>query len=437
MIQRKKKDIVKVGYIGLGRRGMSMLNHCFSKMADVELSWICDLREDRIANALTMFEEKGLPIPKTTTDYHEILRDPSVDAVLVMTGWDAHVKCSLDSMRAGKYTAVEVGVAYDLSECFELIRVYEETGSPLMMLENCCYGRREMMALRMVKEGLFGEILHCAGGYMHFLNEWELMICKDGRFDTDHYRLYEYHKRNCEQYPTHEFGPIAKVLGINRGNRVLSLSSFASKSRAISQYMKDYVSETHPLHDATFKQGDIVNTVLTCANGETVLLQLDTTAPRPFYSRGFTVRGTKGCCMEEGNVGTVFLEGMKEPVSGNEAEFFEKYDHPLHAEQTKYEALGPHEGGVDWIVGRAFIESVKAGTDTPIDAYDTATWMAIGPLSEASIAKGGMPVEFPDFTCGKWIRREPPIRGKYCLDEICEDPTTPIYPLREKNTSAK
>ncbi|MBQ7335296.1 MAG: Gfo/Idh/MocA family oxidoreductase [Clostridia bacterium] len=428
VINRETKSKVKIGYVGLGRRGISMLKNCFSEMPDVEITWICDLKPEKIERTLKMLQEKGRPTPKTTADYHEIMNDPDVDAVVIMTGWDSHVACSLTSMRAGKYTAVEVGTAYELSECYALVDTYEQTGAPLMMLENCCYGRREMMALRMVKEGLFGEIVHCDGGYLHYLNEMDLFVSKDGGCDSEHYRVYDYQNRNCEQYPTHELGPISKVLGINRGNRMMTLSSFSSKSRGLQRYIKEHVASDHPLHNATFRQGDIITTVITCAGGETVHLTLDTTVPRPYYSRSFTVRGTKGCCMEAGgNNCTFYLEGMKEGVFNNEAEFYAEHDHPLHAEYSKIEMLGGH-GGMDWLVVRAFIESVKAGTDTPIDAYDTAAWMAIGPLSEMSIAKGGAPVDVPDFTRGKWFRREPAVKGKYCLDEICEDPNTPIVP---------
>ncbi len=429
MIQREKKDKVKVGYIGLGTRGFNMLERCFAKMSDVEIIWGCDLDAKKIEKAVHLLEGEDRPVPKTTTDYRDILADAEVDAVINMTGWDMHTKITVDAMRAGKYAAVEVGCAYDISDCYALVDAYEETGIPVMMLENCCYGRREMMALNMVKKGLFGEILHCDGGYMHYLNRGELFVGEDGKMLPRHYRIEEYINRNCEQYPTHELGPISKVLGINRGNRMMTLSSFASKSRALKEFVSEYVDPSHPIQKVEFKQGDVVTTIITCANGETIRLTLDTTAPRPYYSRSFTVRGTKGCCVEEGGFGTFFLEGMEEPTSNNEEEFYENHDHPLYVEYSKLEALGGH-GGIDWLVCRAFIESVKAGTDTPIDAYDTAAWMAVAPLSEASIAKGGAPVEFPDFTRGKWMRREPVVKGKYCLDEICDFPEIPIVPKK-------
>ena len=422
------KDKIRIGYIGLGRRGYGVLKHCFSDMPDVEIKTICDGRPDAFERVLALLAEKGLPKPACTTDYHDILADPAIDAVVVMTGWNTHIPIAVDALKAGKYTAIEVGCAYDISECYALLDAYEQTHAPLMMLENCCYGRREMMALRMAKEGLFGEIIHCGGGYHHFLPREELFKKNaDGTVDVNHYRLSEYANRNAEQYPTHELGPISKILTINRGNRFMTLSSVASKARGLAAYMKDNVPADHPLAGTDFKQGDIVNTVLTCANGETVCLTLDTTLPRPFYSRNFTVRGTKGMCEESADrYCTYYFEGMEEGVFGNEADMFAKYDHPLHREYVEKGSRGGH-GGMDWLVMRAFVESVKNGVDTPIDVYDTLTWLAIAPLSEQSIAQGGAPVAFPDFTKGQWFRREPAPHGKYALDAIVEDPDTPIF----------
>lgn len=428
------KEKIKLGYIGLGRRGSGVLRACYSKMKDVEVAYICDLSEERIAKCKAIIEENGGYTPKTTQDYHDILNDPEIDAVAIMTGWSGRPDIAMEAMRAGKYAAVEVGCADTLDECFDLVQTYEETGVPVMMMENCCYGRREMLMLNMVKQGLFGELVHCTGGYHHYLPDMELFVDmmeekKENRQPASesfpHYRLDHYIGKNRENYPTHELGPIAKVLGINRGNRMVTLSSFASKSRGLKQFAADHLGADSEYAKMDYKQGDIVTTLITCANGETIMLTLDTTVPRAYYSRNFSVRGTKGMSSEERKV--VFLDGMEEGVENNEEEFFEKYDHPLHKE---YVAAGPQggHGGMDWLVCRAFVEAVKAGTDTPIDAYDTAAWLAIGVLSERSIELGGAPVDVPDFTAGKWKKRKPVVASKYCLDAIIEDPSVPIFP---------
>ena len=439
IIKREKKDKVKLGIVGLGRRGWGMLYYVILDMVhengDIEITAICDKRQKAIDKVLEAFEEKNVPKPIVTYDYMDLVNNPEIDAILFFSSWTGRPEMAIKSMEAGKYTGIEVGCAFDLSECYALIDTYEKTGSPLMMLENCCYGRREMMALNVAEQGKFGEIVHCDGGYHHYLPDCDLF--KEVENDeVEHYRIHQYIARNLHNYPTHDFGPISKVLKINRGNRIVSLNSIASKSVALKDYAKRHIGEESRFSQIEYNQGDIVNTIITCANGETVQLCLDTTLPRAYYSRNFTVRGTKGMYGEERRV--LFFEGMDEGnmehgCEDNEQEMFETYDHPLHKEYVALGEKGGH-GGMDWLLIRAFVESVKAGTDTPIDAYDTVTWMAIGTISEISIAKGGAPVEFPDFTRGKWINREPIVEGKYCLDKVCVDESVKIFnnlPMKE------
>ena len=424
------KEKLKVGYVGLGRRGYQILKDFLIKMKDVEVTTVCDVKAETFERTLVLFRAAGRPLPKTTLDYKDITDDPEIDAVIVMTGWNGHIAPAIAALKAGKYTGIEVGCAYDVSECFDLLAASESTGAPLMMLENLCYGRRELMATRMEREGMLGEVVHCTGGYCHYLNDCDLLKPTENGIAYDHYRITEYVHRNAEQYPTHELGPISKLLKINRGNRMLTLTSHGSKARGLADYVKRHLPEDNPFASATFNQSDIVNTVITCANGETILLTLDTTLPRPFYTRSFSVRGTKGMCVEAAkNVCTYFFDGMEHgKVFDNEQEMFEKYDHPLH-QRYKEEGgpFGSHDG-CDWLVLRAFIDSAKKGINTPIDTYDSVLWLAIGPLSEQSLARGGATVDIPDFTRGKWMRREPVPRSRYCLDEIVTDDDSKIVP---------
>lgn len=409
------KETVNIGYIGLGRRGTGILKNCLCQMEDVRILWLCDTEDERLERGSSAVLEAGGTAPGLTKDYRQILADPRVDAVFIMTGWSGRPRLAMESMEAGKYTAIEVGCADDLQECWDLVDTYERTGVPVMMLENACYCRRELLALNMKKQGLFGEIVHCTGAYAHYLNEVELFkgIDAPGR---KHYRLDEYINRNRENYPTHDLGPISKVLSLNRGNRMNSLVSVASKARGLRQYAEDHLGKDSRYANMEYRQGDIVNTLITCENGETILLTLDTTLPRPYYSRQFSVRGTRAMVGEERKV--VYLEGMEEEIGFNEEEFFAKYDHPIYRE-TDVASLGGGHGGVDWLVCRGFIESVRAGIQTPIDAYDTALWLSIGPLSEASI-RTGEAVAVPDFTRGKWQKPAEPIRTVYCLDDVVE-----------------
>ena len=409
------KETINVVFIGLGGRGYGLLNMVLDTMPDVNVVGVCDLYEDRTERAKEAVINKRGNTPVATLDYHELLKMEEVDAVITPSAWDAHVPICIDAMNAGKYVATEVGGAYSVDQCWELVKTYERTGVPCMMLENCCYGREELTVLNMIKKSMFGEIIHCEGGYEHDLRD-EVALGHENR----HYRLDNYMNRNGELYPTHELGPIAKYLNINRGNRMISLTAMSSKARGINAWIKDNRGEDFENANFAFAQGDIVITCIKCAHGETIVLKHDTTLPRA-YSRGNLVHGTKGIWSED-KYGCMFDGSCAGTASWAHTftdmnTFFPEHEHPLWKDYT---AVGGH-GGIDYLVMRGFIEAVKAGTQTPIDVYDTASWMVISCLSEDSIAMGSMPVAIPDFTNGKWIKREPYVRSKYCLEEVCED----------------
>lgn len=408
---------LRLGWIGFGHRGISLLQLVLD-MDDVEVAAVCDLYEDRAQEAAELTAKAGRPRPDTYTDYREVLDRADIDAVLISTSWTSHVEIAVASMKAGKPCGMEVGGAATLQECWDLVKTYEETGVPCMMLENCCYGRHEMAILNMVKQGVFGELIHCQGGYEHDLRD-EVVMGDVNR----HYRFKQYLHRNGELYPTHEVGPIAKYLDINKGNRFVSLTSMSSKARGAHEWIVNELGEDHPKAKLEFTQGDIVTTMIKCARGETVLLIHDTTLPRP-YSRGGRVQGTKGIWMEDNN--SIHIEGRSpahewEPFDA----YLEEYDHPLWKEYVKMGVKEGH-GGMDYLVLRAFIESVQNNQLPPIDVYDAATWMAITVLSEQSIALGSAPQAFPDFTRGKWITPDPSPASKYSLDRIDEQPFTGV-----------
>lgn len=398
---------LKVGLVGLGARGIGLLKGTLIPMTkDVfEIVGVCDPYQDRREDAARLIAERCGSRPATYADAKALLA-ADIEAVIIMSAWESHIDIAVNAMRAGKYVGLEVGGAYSVNDCWRLVRAYEETGTPCMLLENCCYGKRELMALRMAREGVLGEIVHCAGGYQHDLRQ-EIAGGEENR----HYRLRNYLGRNCENYPTHELGPIAKLLKINDGNRMLTLTSTASAAKGMQAYMAEKTGET----DWHFAQGDVVTTVIRCANGQTITLTLDTTLPR-YYSRGFTVRGTKGSYF--GETDTVFLdkehhryEFKGEELWGNAAQYEEQYLHPLW--QT-YSAEGGHDG-MDNLVFAAFAEAALRGTNPPIDVYDAAAWMSITALSEESIALSSHPVAIPDFTSGRWLSRTDIPSGKYSL----------------------
>lgn len=413
---------LKIGIIGLGQRGSQLLG-TIMLMDDVEVVCVCDEYEDRIQQAIDTVKEKKSYTPDGTADYRELLKNEEIEAVLVSCAWEMHVDIAVAAMRAGKYVGLEVGGAYAVEDCWRLVRTSEETGMPCMLMENCCYGQKEMMCLNMAKKGLFGELVHCDGGYLH-----DLRYEVTGGNELRHYRLRNYSLRNCDNYPTHQLGPICKLLNINRGNRMLSLVSVASKSVGNHEYAVEKRGADDPVSNIRFTQGDVITTIIRCAGGETITLTLTTGLPSP-YSRDFVVNGTKGCYHEDNH--SIFLDRDAKTYKGDEFgwrdnwgnadEYAKTYDHPLW-KRYQEEGIKEGHGGMDWLVLRAFFESAAAKVDPPIDVYDAAAWMSIGALSEDSVAMGGMPVAIPDFTRGKWIKTKPQtLIEDYRLDKIPEE----------------
>ena len=395
---------IKIGFIGLGCRGEMLLKDTVLPQGE-EVVAVCDAYRDRAEKcADIVFEKQGVK-PAIYTDYHDVLNDDNVNTVIIATAWESHADIAIAAMKAGKAVGLEVGGACSIEQCYELVNTYEETKTPFMFLENCCFGRRELMVLNMAKQGVFGEIVHCSGGYHHDLR-WEIGFGEENR----HYRLKNYLARNCENYPTHELGPIARILNINRGNRMLTLSSTASKASGMREFLSKEKSWDENLRSKQFAQGDIVTTVIKCANGETIVLTLDTTLPR-FYSRGFTVRGTNG--MYEEATDSVFIDSAdhrkhdfdwRKSCGGNATEYEEQYEHPIWQKFLSEGVQGTHDG-MDWLEFEAFFDALKNGKPMPIDIYDATSWMVVTALSEMSIAKGGCVMDVPDFTKGQWINR--------------------------------
>ena len=402
----------RVGQIGLGGRGMGHLSGIFCERDDVVVTYVCDVYEDRCAAAVKMVEERNGNTPKSTTNYKEVCESPDVDVVIVTSAWENHIPACVYAMECGKQVATEVGGAYSIDDCWKLVNTYEKTGIHCMMLENCCYDRNEMMVMKMVREGLFGKIVHCEGGYQHDLRG-EVSHGAENR----HYRLRNYQNRCCENYPTHELGPIAKILDINRGNRMVKLTSMASGAWGLNAFAEAHDDVDPALRSYRFKQGDVVKTMIQCAHGETICLTLDTTLPR-YYSRNFTIRGTKGFFGETENM--VYIDGKCVEFGhdnfNNVGEYRKEWEHPVWKHFEEEGVKGGH-GGMDWLVFDAYFTALRDGMVPPIDTYDTAAWMAITPLSEISIANGSMPVDIPDFTRGMWTHRTDKNTGFYALDK--------------------
>ncbi len=411
---------VKIGIIGVGLRGQNHLD-LLLRRNDVEVVAICDVDNRMLTSAKEVVNKSGKKMPEIFTgDVYAwkkmIDRKGGLDGVVIATPWEWHKPMIIGSLDAGiKYVGSEVILGITLQDHWDVVKAAEKYKANIMMLENVCYRRDVMAVLNMVRQGLFGELIHLQGGYQHDLRgvkfndgvhpygqgvEFGEKAFSEARWRTNHSV-----NRNGDLYPTHGIGPIGNYININRGNRFVNLCSFSSKARGLHNYIVKQGGENHPNAKVKFKLGDVVTTSINCANGETILLQHDTNLPRP-YSLGFRVQGTGGLWMDVNKSIYIQEKSAKNDEWDDAKTWLDKYDHPLWQRWSK-ETQGAGHGGMDFFVVHAFIESIKRKTPTPMDVYDAAAFSAITPLSEQSIALGNKTVEFPDFTGGQWMQRKP------------------------------
>ncbi|NGP89176.1 Gfo/Idh/MocA family oxidoreductase [Aliifodinibius halophilus] len=401
----KDDRTVSLGFLGVGARGTSHLQGILNR-DDVEVNAILDPKKENLNRALDMVEKAGQDRPDgylNEEDYTKLCQRDDIDGVIIASPWVYHTRQAVAAMENGKYAGVEVPAALTIEDCWELVQVSERTGMPCMMLENVCYRRDVMAILNMVREGLFGEMIHARCGYQHDLTPYifnDDLEYGPGTGSVSSWRTEHYKKRNGDHYPTHGIGPVAHWLDINRGNRFVKLTANATKAKGLESHIEYYGGKDHPNEEVDWKTGDIVTSTITTANGETIIITFDTTLPRP-YSLGFRAQGTNGIWQMERDA--VHIRGRS---NAHRWEEFDKYQDEFDSELWKRherEAEGSGHGGMDYFVRNAFVEAIKNQVPTPQDVYDAAAWSVISPLSEQSIAEGGAPVEFPDFTGGKWI----------------------------------
>lgn len=394
----------------------------FLDRPDVEISAICDIDDKMIEMTKEIFRKKGRPIPKIynrdENDYLNLLSNEDLDGVNIATPWRWHYPMAISAMKNNVHVGVEVPAALTVSECWDLVDTSEKTGKLCMIMENVCYRRDIMAILNMVRLGMFGEIIHCQGGYQHDLRHVKfndgsqpygggVEFGKKG-FSEARWRTQHSVDKNADLYPTHGLGPVSPMLDINRGNRMLHVTSTASQARGLNKYIVEKGGKDHPNAQVNFKLGDVVTSVIKCANGQTIVLSHDTNSPRP-YSLNFRVQGTQGIWMKDNK--SIYIEGLSPENHRWESEnkYLNEYDHPLwkRFSSSKDNLSQAGHGGMDFFIARAFIESIKGAKKPVIDVYDAVSMSVIVPLSESSIESGSKPIKIPDFTRGKWKKNKP------------------------------
>ncbi len=397
-------DTVRTGFIGLGMRGPDAVRR-FTYIDGAKVVALCDLEADRVAKSQEILAGRGKPAAAEYSGedgWKQLCERDDIDLVYICTNWQTHVDMAVYAMECGKHVAVEVPAAMSVAECWRLVDTSERTRKHCMMLENCVYDFFELTCLNMAQQGLFGEVLHAEGAYIHNLEPfWD--------YYHDNWRLDFNQKHSGDVYATHGFGPDCQVLNIHRGDKLEYLVSMDTKSVVGLEVAKEKMGVD------TFANGDQTSTLVKTRNGKTILVQHNVYTPRP-YDRMYQLVGTKGFADKYPNSAFAF---EPDQIADAAAEYdnlsshsyvprevrdslMAKYKHPIAREiEEKALEVGGH-GGMDFIMDYRLVWCLRNGKPLDMDVYDAAEWSCLGELTAASIANGSKPVKIPDFTRGRW-----------------------------------
>lgn len=403
-------DTVRVGFIGLGMRGPGAVER-FIHIPGTKIVALCDLLPENVAKCQKMLEKAGLPAAAEYTDaedaWKELCERDDIDLVYIATDWKHHARMGVYAMEQGKHTAIEVPSAMTLDEIWTLIDTSERTRKHCMQLENCVYDFFEMNTLNMAQQGLFGEVLHVEGSYIHNLKDFWPYYWNNWRLDYNH-------ENRGDVYATHGMGPACQLLDMHRGDRMTTLVAMDTKAVCAP----DYIEQTTGVRPNDFKNGDHTMTMIRTANGKTIHIQHDVVTPRP-YSRMYQLTGTKGFANKYPVQGyalepeQIALSEMPdhENLSSHgflspeqQAELTEKYMHPIIREVGDFARKVGGHGGMDFIMDYRMIYCLRNGLPLDMDVYDMAEWCCLAPLTALSIENDSAPVEVPDFTRDAWNR---------------------------------
>lgn len=417
-------DRVRVAFIGVGERG-SFLLKTITAIDGVDVKAVCDIYEPHLKRGLGYVTKAGQPEPtaygKDENDWRRMLERQDIDAVFVATPWHLHTPMARAVMESGKHAFVEVPAAMTIAEAWELVDTAERMQRHCMMLENCCYGREELMVLNMVRAGLFGELLHGEAAYIHELR-WQIKHLTVG---TGSWRTFLEANRNGNLYPTHGLGPIAQYMGINRGDRFDFINSQSSPALGRKLYAQREFPADHPRNKLQYLCGDINTSLIKTVKGRTIMVQHDTTTPRP-YTRHNLIQGTNGVYAGfPDRIAVEYVDGEKRMKDKHEAfhewdelsdgsdekrtvsEWYTRYDHPLWKTLEAEAVKNGGHGGMDFVMLWRIVWCLRHGQPLDQSVYDAAAWSAVTPLSIDSVADRGNARDFPDFTRGAWQTTAP------------------------------
>ncbi len=390
-------ESVRIGFVGIGGMGSVHVRNLLD-IEGVELTALCDIRPEHAERARDWVLEAGQPEPalytRGETDFVRMCEEQDLDLVYTATPWRWHVPVCVAAMENGKHAATEVPAAYTVEDCWRLVETAEAQAKHCVLMENVNYGRWEMMVFHMVRRGVFGEILHGEGGYLHDLRDIKFADSGEGLWRREHAKT-----RNGNLYPTHGLGPIANCMDINRGDRFDYVVSMSGPSRGLQNFAREHFPDGAPERREAYVLGDVNVSLIMTARGRTIYVSHDTNLPRP-YSRIHLVQGTQG--IFQGYPERVYVEGRSEGHRWDEAEgYLEEFEHPLWVEMAGA-GEGRGHGSMDYLEDHRLIKCLREGLPTDMNVYDAASLSAVCALSEESVANRSRPAEFPDFTRGRW-----------------------------------
>ncbi|MCO5265077.1 MAG: Gfo/Idh/MocA family oxidoreductase [Lentimicrobium sp.] len=401
-------ETVRIAIIGIGMRGIEAV-HRYTQIEGASIRVICDVRAQLLKEANSYLRKAGLPEAAEYSgddDWMKVCQRDDIDLIYNCTPWNLHTPIAVYAMKHGKHVALEVPAAVTIDECWQLVNTAEETRRHCMMLENCCYDFFELATLNMARQGLFGEILYAEGAYIHDLRALKFLDEAEGGY-YNHWRLEFSKKHNGNLYPTHGLGPIAQIMGINRGDRFDYLTSMSTKQTGLSLFAGEKYGQDSPEARETYLLGDMNTTLIQTVKGRNLLIQHDTTSPRP-YSRLHLISGTKGLARKYPQQAIALEPNAHKFLQSNELDtLLSEYEHPLARQiGEKARQVGGH-GGMDFIMDYRLIYCLRNGLPLDQDVYDAATWSSIVQLSEMSVNNRSQLIEVPDFTKGAWEKATP------------------------------
>ena len=408
----KPMERIRVAIVELEGHGLGAIRR-LAMIPRVEIAAVWDADPERIAAARKVLSELGRPAAREFwgDEGWKAMTEAGVADVLYNCCRDGsiHSSISLYAMDRGLHVMTEVLAelpgAITLDDCWALVEASERNRVNCMMLECCCYGEFELLALNLVREGVLGEVVRCAGAYVHDQRVLQ--------FKQQQWRLQNALKRKGNFYPTHPLGPLSRVCGMNRGDRLETLVSMESDARSFEGFARMAMKGTE-LENVKISRGDANVTLIRTSGGKLITLLNDTATPQP-YDRCDLVSGTRGI-MSGFSEKTFRVTFEKEPGDGVAERYFdaddarkvrETYRHPLWKEAGSLARRVGGFGDMSFLMDLRWAFCLQNGLPLDTDVYDLATWGSIVDMSDRSVRQGCRSVDLPDFTRGGWKTSKP------------------------------